>query len=321
LDWRDHIAEEIRGEARKDVPLASRISVRVGGPAALLVRPADIEDLATTLRLARDEGQSITILGGGANTVVGDGGIPGLTLKLPSGESETVEDLGDRIRLDLPGGAPSARLVQLAREHGLLGVEWAAGIPGTIGGMTAMNAGTRVGEMKDSLTEALLCGPEGAGWIPAQELHFRYRHAELRGRVVARIRCVLRKGSPAEVESSVAAMESDRAYRKRTQPLNLPNSGSVFRNPPGDHAGRLIESVGLKGSAEGGAQISPQHANFIVNRGGATARDVVTLMARAQQTVAEQHQIVLALEVRIVGLFVPSTEVLGLKVFPSDSAP
>jgi UDP-N-acetylmuramate dehydrogenase len=286
----------------------------VGGAAALFVRPADREDLSYILRLAREFGQPVTILGGGANTVIGDAGVPGITLKLRSDEPENIRDLGDSIEAEVPAGAPSARLVQVAREHGLLGAEWAAGIPGTIGGLTAMNAGTRVGEMKDVVTEAFLCGPEGGAWVPASTLHFAYRHSELAGRVVARVRCRLKKGKPAEVAASLAAMEADRAYRKRTQPLNLPNSGSVFRNPPGDHAGRLVEAAGLKGMGEGGARISPQHANFIVNEGGATAKDVTTLMARMQRAVRERFQIPLALEVRLVGSFVPSADVLGLVI-------
>jgi UDP-N-acetylmuramate dehydrogenase len=168
--------------------------------------------------------------------------------------------------------------------------------------------------MKDNIVEVLLCGPDGAEWVTPAVLQFAYRHAELGSRVVARVRCRLRKGDTSQVQASLKAMEDDRGYRKRSQPLHLPNSGSVFRNPAGDAAGRLIESVGLKGLAEGGAQISEQHANFIVNRGGATARDVTTLMARAQKTVFERCQILLALEVRLVGNFIPSADVLGLVI-------
>jgi UDP-N-acetylmuramate dehydrogenase len=168
--------------------------------------------------------------------------------------------------------------------------------------------------MKDNVVELLLAGPDGAGWVPASDLRFAYRHSELGGRVVTRVRLRLVKGDASAVAASLEAMERDRAYRKASQPLNLPNSGSVFRNPPGHAAGRLVESCGLKGLREGGAQISELHANFIVNRGGATARDVTMLMARAQGAVLERHQILLALEVRLVGLFDPFPEHLGLKV-------
>ena len=314
MDWRDHIASQVRGDMMRDMRLAPRVSVRVGGPASLIVKPADADDLVSVLAAARAVGKQVWILGGGANTVVGDGGWEGVVVKLPAWDSARVEDLGDSMLLDIPAGAPSARLVQLAREHGLLGAEWAAGIPGTIGGMTAMNAGTRAGEMKDNVVEVCLANHEGLRWMPASELRFAYRHADLQGDVVARVRCRMAKGTPGQVTESLAAMDKDRDYRKRTQPLQLPNSGSVFRNPPGEHAGRLIEAAGLKGSREGGAQISERHANFIVNRGGATARDVTTLMARAQQAVLKKAHILLALEVRLVGVFAPSADVLGLAV-------
>jgi UDP-N-acetylmuramate dehydrogenase len=313
MDWRDDIAARVAGEVRRDVPLAPRTSVRVGGAAALFVRPSGTDALVAALAAARDNGQPVHVLGGGANTLVGDGGVPGVTLKLRE-EPETLVEAGPDLVVELSAGAPSGRLVQLAKEHGLLGVEWAAGIPGTVGGLTAMNAGTRAGEMKDNVVEALLAGPDGAAWVPASELRFAYRHSELAGRVVSRVRLRLERGDPDRVAASLDAMERDRSYRKSSQPLNLPNSGSVFRNPPGHAAGSLIESCGLKGLAEGGAQLSELHANFIVNRGGATARDVTTLMARAQREVLELHQILLALEVRLVGHFAPSPEHLGLKV-------
>lgn len=313
MDWRDEIARAVRGEVLRDVPLAPRTSVRVGGAAACFVRPHDDDDLVAVLAAARALGQPVHVLGGGANTLVGDLGLPGVTLKLRESD-ERIEDRGDRLLVELSAGAPSGRLVQLAKERGLLGVEWAAGIPGTVGGLTAMNAGTRAGEMKDNVVEALLADAGGARWVPSSELRFAYRHSELGGRVVARVRLSLAKGDAAAIEHSLAAMEKDRSYRKASQPLNLPNSGSVFRNPPGDAAGRLIEQCGLKGATAGAAQISELHANFIVNRGGAKADDVVTLMARARDAVRERFQILLALEVRLVGLFAPSKGLLSLKI-------
>jgi len=319
MDWRTHIAKGLRGRVESDVPMAVRTSVRVGGAAECFVRPADVEDLVVLLRLVSEAGKPLWILGGGANTLVGDGGIPGVTLKLVD-DDDSVTDLGDRVRVELPAGAPSARLVNHAKQHGLLGAEWAAGIPGTVGGMTAMNAGTRAGEMKDVTSEALLVGPAGAEWVPSERLQFAYRHSELHGKVVARVRCTMRKGTPDEVATSVEAMEADKAYRKRTQPLQLPNSGSVFRNPPGTAAGRLTEEAGLKGRREGGAQVSEQHANFIVNRGGATARDVTTLMALVQSTVRERTSIELVPEVRLVGTFTPAVTDLGLRVPDRDKS-
>ena len=139
VDWRDEVAGAVRGEVRKDEPLAPRTSVRVGGAAECFVRPDGVDDLVCVLRFAKARGLPVHVLGGGANTLVGDGGIPGITLKLRE-EEETVRDEGDRMSLELSAGAPSVRLIQLAKAYGLLGAEWAAGIPGTIGGLTAMNA-------------------------------------------------------------------------------------------------------------------------------------------------------------------------------------
>ena len=170
--------------------------------------------------------------------------------------------------------------------------------------------------MKDNVVEVRLVNADGDRWVPASALAFSYRHSELHGSVVAAVRLWLKKGDPAQVAASLAAMEKDRAYRKSTQPLHLPNSGSVFRNPPGDAAGRLIEACGLKGSRAGGAQISEQHANFIVNRGGATADDVVCLMALARGSVESKFGIHLELEVRLVGHFAPSKGLLSLKTGP-----
>lgn len=314
MDWRREVESRVRGEAKRDVPLAPRTSVRVGGAADLFVRPVDVDDLVSLLAVARELGVPVWSLGGGANTIVGDGGVRGITLKLPNDSARApVEESADgRVVFELGAGAPSARLTQMAKAHGLLGAEWAAGIPGTVGGLTAMNAGTRAGEMKDCVTDVLLCSADGARWLPASELRFAYRHADLHGGIVWRVRVSLRRGSPDEVARSVDAMERDRAYRRNTQPLHLPNSGSVFRNPPGDHAGRLVEAAGLKGRVEGGAQISEQHANFIVNLGGASARDVTTLISLARTLVRERFSIELAPEVRLVGEFAPSLDSLGL---------
>lgn len=314
MDWRREVESRVRGEAKRDVPLAPRTSVRVGGAADLFVRPADVDDLVSLLAVAKELGVPVWPLGGGANTIVGDGGVRGVTLKLPNDSARApIEESADgRVVFELGAGAPSARLTQMAKSHGLLGAEWAAGIPGTIGGLTAMNAGTRAGEMKDCVTDVLLCTADGARWVPASELRFAYRHSDLHGGIVWRVRVSLRRGSPDEVARSVDAMERDRSYRRNTQPLHLPNSGSVFRNPPGDHAGRLIEAAGLKGRIEGGAQVSEQHANFIVNLGGASARDVTTLISLARKLVRERLSIELAPEVRLVGEFAPSLDSLGL---------
>jgi len=319
LDWKDHIAAAVRGSTERDVPLAPRASMRVGGAAELVARPADVPDLVALLRAARETDRPVTVLGGGCNTIVGDGGVPGVVLRLPAGlpekpggDGEQAEDRGDSIRVELSAGAPSARLLQRARELCVVGAGWSAGIPGTVGGLAAMNAGTAAGEMKGCLVQALLCGPDGAEWMDAAALRMGYRTCDTGGRVIARIRADLHRGSAEELRAERAAVEADLAKRRRTQPLQYPNSGCAFRNPPGDHAGRIVESLGLKGLREGGAQVSELHANFVVNRGGATARDVATLLATVQTAVRDRLKILLALELRLVGIFAPPPEVLGL---------
>ena len=198
-------------------------------------------------------------------------------------------------------GAAIVRLPNVMRARGWVGAEFLAGIPGSIGGAVAMNAGTKHGECERVLDAVELATADGIGWVPRSALTLRYRFTELpAGAILTRARFRLPDG---DVETSRAAMDADLAYRKRTQPLSQPNCGSVFTNPPGDHAGRLIDSVGLKGTRLGGAQISTLHANWIVNLGGARAADVLGLIERAQARVREATGVVLVPEVKRVGVF------------------
>ena len=295
------IAASVRGEARFDEPLAPRTSLRVGGSADLLVKPADTAELAALLAACAAEGVPVTVLGGGANSLVADAGVAGVTVRLPPGPEET--------RLDETGGTfvfsagtPIARVIQRMREHRLIGAEFLAGIPGTLGGAVAMNAGTRAGETERIVVAVELVEAAGVRWLSREELVFRYRACELPpGAVVTRVRVRLHRGDEAAVAASRGAMEADVAGRKRSQPLHLPNCGSVFRNPEGDFAGRLIEAAGLRGLARGGARISEKHANFIVNEGGATASDVRWLLEHMRATVRERFGVELHPEVKLVG--------------------
>lgn len=296
--WQDEVARRVRGEHLRDAPLAQRTAIRVGGPADLLVRPADPEALGALLRVAGELGVPLSVLGGGANTLVADAGVRGLVLRLP--QDFPGEEV-DGERLVLSAGAPTARLPARAHAHGLTGMEFIAGIPGTLGGAVAMNAGTRLGEMKDLVTRVELATADGAGWVPAADLGFAYRTCRLPpGAVVTRVELRLR---PGDVARSAALMREDRERRRRTQPLDRPTFGSTFTNPPGDFAGRLIEAAGLKGHRVGNATWSDVHANFIVNLGGATAADVLALIRLARQRVLEQAGIRLETEVRFLGQF------------------
>ncbi|MFL5359851.1 MAG: UDP-N-acetylmuramate dehydrogenase [Myxococcales bacterium] len=296
------------GEVHEGMPLGARTSVRVGGPAQLWVRPRDPESLVAVLGVLCGAGVPWFALGGGANTIVGDGGIEGCVLQLGRDfVDEEIEEGGDHVELVLGAGAPIARFISLAREQRGVGLAWAAGIPGTVGGMVTMNAGTNTGSMKDHLDSVEVATPDGLRWLPASALKLSYRHCELpRGTVLTRARCRVRRGNETEQIDDVRAAKADVDRRRASQPLSLPNSGSVFVNPKGDFAGRLIEQAGLKGARRGGAQISEKHANFIVNLGEAKAADVVELIAQARRAVLAMSGIELVPEVRLVGTFRPS---------------
>ena len=297
-DWRSDIERRVRGEHLRDAPLAPRTAVRVGGPADLLVRPADPDALAELLRAVRDLGVPLAILGGGANTLVADAGVRGVVLRLPP---DLVAEEASGRRLVLGAGQPTSRLWVRAHALGLVGMEFVAGIPGTLGGAVAMNAGTRVGEMKDVVARVELATADGAGFVEARDLGFAYRTCRLPpGAVVTRVELALREG---DVRESERVMQEDRERRRRTQPLDKPTFGSTFRNPPGDFAGRLIEAVGLKGHRVGNATWSDVHANFVSNLGGATARDVLALVNLARSRVKAAFGTELELEVRLLGEF------------------
>jgi UDP-N-acetylmuramate dehydrogenase len=297
-DWRDEIARRVRGELQRDAPLAPRTAVRVGGPADLLVRPADPDALGELLRAVRELGVPLAILGGGANTLVADAGVRGVVLRLP--QDLAAESAAGEI-LVLGAGAPTSRLWVRAHALGLVGMEFVAGIPGTLGGAVAMNAGTGIGEMKDVVRRVELATAEGAGFVEAARLGFAYRTCRLpAGAVVTRVELALRAGDVAESER---LMQADRERRRRTQPLDRPTFGSTFRNPAGEYAGRLIEAVGLKGHRVGNATWSEVHANFVTNLGGATARDVLALLHLARARVRARFGIELEAEVRLLGDF------------------
>ena len=294
-------------EVLEQLPLASRTSVRVGGPARLWIKPRDPSALVEVLQLLAGAGVGWFSLGGGANTIVGDLGIDGAVLKLGQDFAvEEVEEAGDHVVITLGAGAPIARFLSLAKEQRGVGVAWAAGIPGTVGGLVAMNAGTPAGCMADHLLAAEIATEAGLQWLDATLLHLSYRHCELpKGAVLTRARCRIRRGTDAEIMQQQLAARADVDKRRATQPLTLPNSGSVFVNPPGDFAGRLIEQAGLKGASKGGAQISDKHANFIVNNGGARAADVVELIALARRAVLQKTGVALQPEVKLAGVFEP----------------
>lgn len=292
-------APALRGELLHGVPLHRHTSWRVGGPADEFFRPADIPDLARYLAGLAPHSPDPLWLGLGSNLLVRDGGVRGAVICL-SRSLQDIRRVGpDRLRVE--AGVTCARIARRSAKEGLAGGEFFAGIPGTLGGALAMNAGAFGGQSWD-LVEAVevvdrrgrrearrppvykvgyraVVGPPGE-WFVAAELRFK---PDAVGAVRQRIRDVLRR-------------------RRQTQPLDMPSAGSVFRNPPGDFAARLIESCGLKGCRVGDAEVSPRHANFIVNRGEARAADIEALIERVAREVSQRTGVTLQPEVRIVGV-------------------
>lgn len=287
---------------RRDEPLSRHTSMRVGGPADLFCEVETEEALATVVRHARAAHLPVFLLGGGTNLVVSDRGVRGLTIKLGRSFARTEWIAEDDAGADVVAGAAAnfKRVVLEISERGYRGVEFGEGIPGTVGGGVRMNAGAFGGEIAD-VTVAIR-GVTAAGEpvrIPRAALGFAYRRLDLpRGFAVTALEMHVARGEP---EAIARAIAEAKRRRGRHQPLGQPNAGSIFKNPQGDFAGRLIELCGLKGLGRGGAQVSPQHANFIVNTGAARASDVRDLIREVRDTVWRRRGVWLEPEVRLVG--------------------
>ena len=293
------LRESTSGEVRLSEPMARHTTFRVGGPAAMFCVLDTMHDVTTALRILDEEEVPWTVVGKGSDLLVSDDGFQGAVLLLGKEfKRHAVE--GDILR----AGAASvlAHLVQDAFNRGLSGLEWAVGIPGTLGGALAMNAGTRDGVIGDVVDTVTMYAPEdGLTLVHGRDVVWDYRRSGLGGRgIILEAALNVAEGEPVRIR---AQMERSLKERKSAQPLGLPSAGSVFVNPSGDSAGRLIESVGLKGVAHGGARISPVHANFIVNEGTATASDVVALMRTIQTTVKDRCGVDLRPEIKFVGTF------------------
>jgi UDP-N-acetylmuramate dehydrogenase len=290
---------------RSHVSLAGLTSFRVGGPAEWYVAPRRTEELQASLEWAKSQKLPITLLGAGSNLLVSDRGIPGLAictrhLRQTRFDPETGQ-------VTASAGKPIARLAWEAAERGWQGLEWAVGIPGTVGGAVVMNAGAHSYCTADILVNTQVILPNGTiEQLAPQDLGYSYRTSILQGSpsLVTEATFQLRPGAdPAEV---MATTEKDLEQRRTTQPYNLPSCGSVFRNPQGYHAAWLIEQTGLKGYRLGGAQVAQLHANFILNCGGATASDIFGIIRYVQQQVEQRWSLHLEPEVRILGEFQPA---------------
>ena len=292
--------EGLRGELRRDEPMRRHVSWRAGGRAARFYVPADLDDLAAFLRRL-PAAEPVLFVGLGSNLLVRDGGWRG-TVVLTHAASKRPALAGEGL-VYAEAGVASPKVARLTALQGLAGAEFLAGIPGTVGGALAMNAGCFGAECWDIVERAVTIDRSGdVRERPKQDFEIGYRHCALKGggeEWFAAAYFRLQRGDGAASRARIAELL---ARRIATQPLQLPNAGSVFRNPAGDHAARLIEACGLKGLARGAARVSEKHANFIVNpKGAASAADIEWLIDTVRSTVREKLGVALVPEVRIVG--------------------
>ena len=285
----------IRGMVRFNAPLSEYTSFRIGGPADVLVEPADVEDVIRLVKQTHEQKLPIFVLGG-TNLLVRDKGIRGVVVSLA--KLRAIKEESGAV-LYAEGGVGMPTLISHAIRRSLTGLEWAAGIPGTVAGCVVMNAGTRLGEMKDSVKAVRMVLANGEVLdCPAESISFGYRQAALPVGIVVGVWLQLRQGVRAEIEKVV---KDYLRYRRETQPLTLPSAGCVFKNPANDSAGRVVEAAGLKGVSVGDAYVSTKHANFIVNQGRASATDVLALIKKVRAQVARKTGLKLELELKLVG--------------------
>jgi len=286
----------VSGELLCDEPMSKHTSWRIGGPAEYFFKPADIDDLALFLR-ELDPGTPVFWLGVGSNLLVRDGGLPGVVISV-AGILNHIEHTGSQ-EVTAGAGLPCTQLARQCIRWGLGPSEFFAGIPGTVGGALAMNAGAHGGETWERVRSVRTIDRQG-------EIHernpadYEIGYRSVSGPANEWFLAAVLEFDP-KANASMDTLKEMLDRRKATQPLGLPSCGSVFRNPPGDHAARLIEASGLKGARIGGAEVSEKHANFIINRESASATDVEQLISYVQQTVADQQGVELVHEVRIVG--------------------
>jgi UDP-N-acetylmuramate dehydrogenase len=285
-------------DARPGEPLARRTTFKIGGPAEVLVEARTPQEAALAAEIARRAGKPVFVIGWGSNLLIRDRGVPGLTLAL-AGDFERVEfPAPGRVRAGAAVRVP--QLVVQCAERGLSGLEPLVGVPGTVGGALAMNAGTRDGEVGPLVeeVEVLDLASGGRATLSASDLRFAYRASSLGHRVVLFATLRLKPGSKADIMAVVARYQQK---RQQTQPIHTFNVGSTFKNPPGRFAAQMIEELGLKGLAVGGARVSPIHANFIENFAGAKASDVLALVDLIRERARAAFGVDLELEMRVVG--------------------
>ena len=284
-------------EIQRQVALDRYTTLRVGGPADWFAEPETAEQLRLLLCAAREENMAVLLLGNGSNILMRDGGFRGLVIHLGK---KFASVRAEGTRLVAQAGALLSTLARTAQAQALTGLEFAQGIPGTVGGGVYMNAGAYGGELGQVISAVRVLDGETILQVPAEEMDFAYRHTRAMEKqwIILEAEFQLQRGDPRAIE---AAMQDFAARRREKQPLEYPSAGSFFKRPAGYFAGKLIEDAHLKGFGIGGAQVSEKHAGFLINRGGATAADFIALKDEVQRRVAEQFGVQLEPEVRILG--------------------
>ncbi|AGK52987.1 UDP-N-acetylmuramate dehydrogenase [Bacillus sp. 1NLA3E] len=287
------------GKVKENEPLANHTTIKIGGPAEIFIEPSSIENLQKTMELIRKYNVTWRAIGRGSNMLVSDLGIEGVVIKLGSGLDHLVQN-GNEVKVG--GGYSLISLATLISKKGLSGLEFAGGIPGSVGGAVYMNAGAHNRDISKILTKAHILFPDGTiEWLSNQEMEFSYRTSVLQKKRPGIIVEAVFKLEPGDKDVIVAEMIKNKDYRRHTQPWNFPCAGSIFRNPLPNYAGKLIESAGLKGYSIGGAKISEMHGNFIVNNGDATAHDVLSLIQYIKNEIKNLYDVSMETEVEIIG--------------------
>jgi UDP-N-acetylmuramate dehydrogenase len=289
------IQKFLRGKIVVDEPMAKYTWMKVGGPADFYIEPADKSDLIAIAEYFRNHNYSWTILGRGSNVLVSDEGIRGAVINLENSLSDIQNKNGTVIA---EAGVRLTKFVDFCIQNEFAGVEMLSGIPGTIGGAVVMNAGANGGEIADHLTEVEIIRDGNILHMQKDQGQFEYRKSGFGGDIVLSASFKLPYGDKEELSAKRRALI---LRRNETQPLEYPNLGSMFKNPPNTFAAKLIEQAGLKGKRSGDAQISEKHANFIINLGGAKSADVIKLIDLIKRTVYQNAGVMLELEVKLVG--------------------
>ena len=300
MKMKKRLTEKISGLlVQENAPMAKFTSFRAGGCADLLVQPQNIKELQDVLQVLQEEGCPHMVLGNGSNVLVKDGGYRGVIVKLGSGFDHVVVE-ENVIRCG--SGALLSAVAKAAADAGLTGMECLSGIPGSIGGAVFMNAGAYGGEIKDVLRKVSVISQDGAhlSELDTGSLDLGYRHSILQqtGDIVLEAEFMLQPGNETEIKEKMAELK---ARRNEKQPVNYPSAGSFFKRPEGFFAGKLVQDADLKGVSVGGAEVSQLHSGFLINKGGATATDIIQLMRIVQAAVMERFGVMLEPEVRIIG--------------------